>query len=83
MGDEVHAWLETVETGYGSKYVEHFHVYGADTMSELYGLDHDDRERLFEILVKNRMKELHLRKIKKALTRLCQDGSSMHGRKRP
>jgi hypothetical protein len=79
MGDEVSDWLETVGTGYGGKYVMHFHAYGADTMEELYGLDHDDRERLFEILVKTRMKELHLRKIKKALTRLCQDGSSTGG----
>jgi hypothetical protein len=73
MGDEVHSWLETVTTGYGSKYAKCFHDYGADTMEELHGLDEEDRERLFEILAKTQIKELHLRKLKKALARLCKD----------
>jgi hypothetical protein len=73
MGDEVHSWLETVMAGYGSKYAKCFHDYGADTMEELHGLDEDDRERLFEILAETQIKELHLRKLKKALARLCKD----------
>jgi hypothetical protein len=65
--NEVYVWLETVGTGYGTKYGAHFDDYGAETMDEVRGMVDDDCERLLEILTAAQAKELHLRKIKKAL----------------